>query len=1023
MFYHRFILFCALVLAGCTISIMLLTAQPLSAGYEVRYFSRDPAANGETDFKGETTVLDTEERIRLLKYYANEVSSYYGDKDLNTQVVTDQEIKEFLDELKPQPLPEVRQRLNLKQWKWMSYRAGQHEASIRRINKYAGAKDVMIIHGALNFREAAEWVQEFPVQTWRFSMAWKVRIPEDHQETIFSLINMGNSNEFIRLAILEGSFCHFTNGESKEVLKYHVGEWYTVKLEADLDGPDGNQYYNLYINDQRVAYYVPATSAVSQVNGFRIEGSAGIEVDDLYGVGYHQNNHIRYPYYPQTFMDENFDIKPSVDGWQTCTYDDTGWNLTTMPHAQGSERHAGEDLYFRKKVKIEDFKRVYLHIEMLDPGGEVWINGRLVSVVNDRYPVRVDLTKYLTPFAENLIALKVNHFYLNPMEGIPFWSSYLDFNLGWFAGRAYLDLVGETFINDAFLFTETIREGMAGMHAKIDLEHKGTLGFKGMVEVKMGVWEENSRKMQTVVEQPLLIGPGLKSFDMDFEVKDPQLWEPGSPVLYKVIIEVKDKYGTVIDDYVLTTGIRTLSQEGGTFRLNGKPAMLNGVQIMGFRSPIEHIVTWLRCPPDEWVAREMLMVEKMNCNTLRMHVHGWREKAVGVNDPRYCEMADQMGIMLIMCPPAWIRTADWGQIDFSGYHKYMKLVQNHPSIVMWEVSNHPNTFKQHESYESDLFSEEAYNAVYPYDPSRLISFTSHIGHMHYGNDEGTIDQGGDKLPSLENWTVTGDLGNQTALTGYGTKTVFTGDTIESASAWTAPMVTRGNQDAATGYGVEWSTLRKWPGAYRQGFLDSKERAYFNFEHQESIAQPNWTLCKGKPWYYLQSYEWDYDKGSIGRRLQHGEWRESQAWQAFSAYEAIKKLRMLDYDGFSWCCLHGGANAATYKKPVIDYMGHAKLAFHIHKAAFQPILAGSNNIDVVYGPGDNITPMVLNLGAGKNIKLTILVKDKYEGKIIDRKVYKNVHLEAGRTVTELESFKPGFTIEGLYFIEYLVEENE
>ena len=102
------------------------------------------------------------------------------------------------------------------------------------------------------------------------------------------------------------------------------------------------------------------------------------------------------------------------------------------------------------------------------------------------------------------------------------------------------------------------------------------------------------------------------------------------------------------------------------------------------------------------------------------------------------------------------------------------------------------------------------------------------------------------------------------------------------------MVTRGNQDAPTGYGSDWSRLRTWPGAYRQGFLDSKERAYFDFENMESIGQPNWELSKGKPWYHLHSYEWEYDEGSIGRKLQFDEWRESLAWQAFSAYEINKK---------------------------------------------------------------------------------------------------------------------------------------
>ena len=132
--------------------------------------------------------------------------------------------------------------------------------------------------------------------------------------------------------------------------------------------------------------------------------------------------------------------------------------------------------------------------------------------------------------------------------------------------------------------------------------------------------------------------------------------------------------------------------------------------------------------------------------------------------------------------------------------------------------------------------------------------------------------------------------------------------------------------------------------------------------------------------------------------------------------------MIDYDGFSWCCLHGGSNAGTYQKPVIDFTGHAKLAFHIHKAVYQPILAGSNNVDIVYGPDDTITPMVLNLGEKRTVKLSVLVKDKLNGKEIDKKVYKNVTLPEGRTVTELAAFKPKVDKNGLYFIEYIVDKN-
>ena len=182
-----------------------------------------------------------------------------------------------------------------------------------------------------------------------------------------------------------------------------------------------------------------------------------------------------------------------------------------------------------------------------------------------------------------------------------------------------------------------------------------------------------------------------------------------------------------------------------------------------------------------------------------------------------------------------------------------------------------------------------------HDQSRLITPTTHWMHTHYGNYDGTID--------------------------------YKGNPITPVPEYMAPQVTRGNQDAYSGYGAPWTNIREAPNAWAATCLAAKEKAYFNFEHEESAAQPNWELSKGKPWYLLQSYEWEYDEGSIGRRLTTDEWRASQAWQAFAAWESMKKQILLGYDGFSWCCLHGGANMGTYQKPLIDNLRHPKLAFY------------------------------------------------------------------------------------------------
>ncbi len=156
----------------------------------------------------------------------------------------------------------------------------------------------------------------------------------------------------------------------------------------------------------------------------------------------------------------------------------------------------------------------------------------------------------------------------------------------------------------------------------------------------------------------------------------------------------------------------------------------------------------------------------MNGNWLRVMVHTGKRLADGTNDPRIAEMCDQLGIMCSWTTSAWIRTGQPWNLDFEGYPRYMRQVYNHPCIVLWEASNHPNRFN--DLSESNLFYKKVYQAIYPLDQSRLIAPTTHIAHTHFTSDEG----GKQAVPE-----------------------------------YTAHMVTRGNQDTVTGYGAPWSSLR------------------------------------------------------------------------------------------------------------------------------------------------------------------------------------------------------------------------
>jgi hypothetical protein len=774
-----------------------------------------------------------------------------------------------------------------------------------------------------------------------------------------------------------GNIFFTSEGIDRMGTAYIPGKWYVFKIEADLV----NDRYNLLVDGKKIGDWASMKKS-SLVNGIRISGGQGIQIDDLTGMYFDTTGcGPRQPYHTVPFLQEDFGVHPPMDGWYGPSYEDHSWETDQLPIVHGGVLEAGEDLYLRKEVNPGPFEKAWLNIETLDPGGEVWINGEVVFVTRQRHPVKIDVSRFLVPYRTNTIAIRVFSFY---NDG-PLYHAPLDRNVGWFCGRAWIDLTEKITINQVKTTTRSIETGASQFH-KVVLENHADTSFRGTLQIDYYPWfpVEKSTKAASFSIPVEIFARDTVHISHTGTVAAPMLWTHDNPNLYRVHTRLYAD-DVLIDDEVVTTGIRTVSQEQGIFRINGEPELLGGAQTMGFRMPIENNAKWNRCPPASILADELLACKKLG-NTLRIHVHAGGTYAHSVNDPRVAEMADQLGLMLIWPTSSWIREGEWGGIDFEGYPLYMEQVFNHPSIVIWEGANHPNRFRGKPTGYSNRFITKMYRTIAGTDSSRLISPSSYNKHFAYGNDAGTVDHDGNP--------------------------------IEPCNEWTAPLIVRGNQDALTGYGAQWHNIRNWPDPYRRTLLESRERAYFNFEHEESIGMQNFELVRGQPWYQLPSYENPYDVGSIGRNFTYEEWRISQAWQAFSAWESMKWQRIRDIDGFSWCCLHGGPNSGTYRKPLIDALGHAKLSYYANQMALQDVVAGSNNTDVVWHKRDELTPVILNVGEERMVRLKIIIRSA-DGSVADEKVFNNITLEKGRTVTEIAPFKPAFGPEGYYTIEYYV----
>lgn len=925
--------------------------------------------------------MNLEQRVAFLHRYADLAAAFFNDENLDTKLVSKEELHALLGAWKPQPLTSTRKTIPLTEWKSYGYREGQDNAKKVALSEWAAFPGAKVEGGRLHLTNGMINRETAPV-TWRFKLETHLVLNGNAALEIQLGDNFANAVQ----VTLERSSVEVASGGKRSKSRINGGSLASAgtPFHVIIEGDFSEQAMNLYLNGELVSDFVPfADGEVGRIDRLHLTARGHAEIDDIFLFNHDPAfDTPGKPFHSSIIIDENFEQKSGITGWQAIEFNDDHWKSVSLPAVHGGIREAGESLYLRHEIELEPFERATLEIETIDPAGEVWVNGQVVAVTKGRHPRKLDLTPYLKP-GKNLLAVKVKPYYSNlPMHHAPD-----DRHIGWFLGRARLLLSSACMIESAEAYTRELGDGSALQSHRVEMQFPRKDYFRGTLEVNYYPWFPREGERVASKRVDVQVRPRINNlYEIDLEIPDAALWSAGNPNLYRVEVLLRDSTGRALDDVVFTTGIRTVNQAGGELLVNGKPEMLNGAQIMGFRPPLETMAKHNRCAPIESVAGELLSLQKMGGNLMRIHVHAEQDTIDGINDPRYAELADQMGIYLIWTTAGFIREGEAWNVDFEGYPKYMAQVYNHPSIVMWEASNHPNRFKRHDISDTHDFVSKIYRIIAGRDRSRLISPTSFWPHTHYANHAGTVG--------------------------------WDGNPIQAVEEFHAPLMTRGSQDAYSGYGAEWSKIRTLPNKWAESVLAANDKAYFNFEHEESAAQPNWELHKGKPWYKVQSYEWGYEEGSIGKKLDASDWRASQAYQAFSAWESMKKQMLLGYDGFSWCTLEGGANMGTYQKPLIDILGYPKLAFHVNRMVFQHTWAGSEDVDVVYGPSDHVKPVIHHRGEEKRVNLDVALTT-VDGKMVERKKYRDVPLKEGRNVTRLEPFRFKKAKEGTYAIHYLI----
>ena len=390
-----------------------------------------------------------------------------------------------------------------------------------------------------------------------------------------------------------------------------------------------------------------------------------------------------------------------LNGYGDAIYSNNGypWRTQFRPEPPFVEERNNYTGSYRKMVTVPaDWKgeRIYLHVGSATSNLMVWVNGKFVGYSEDsKVSAEFDLTKYLTPGKENLIAMQVMRW----CDG-----SYLEDQDFWrFTGIArevYLYARRQAHIADLFITPDLVNNYQDGT-LEVKLNAVGAKGETVMFSLK-------DKEGKEVAAQTAKVG-GNGEVKVNFDIKNPLKWTAETPNLYTLYTTLMD--GKQVAEVVpQRVGFRKVEIKNAQVLVNGQPVLFKGANRHELDPVTGYVVSMDRMLEDIRVMKEL------NINAVRTCHYP--------NDPRWYELCDIYGIYMVAEANIESHGMGYGDKTLAKEPTYekahlernesnIKIYKNHPSIIFWSVGNEAG-------YGPNF--EKAYDLVKAYDPSRPCQY-------------------------------------------------------------------------------------------------------------------------------------------------------------------------------------------------------------------------------------------------------------------------------------------------------------
>ena len=333
-------------------------------------------------------------------------------------------------------------------------------------------------------------------------------------------------------------------------------------------------------------------------------------------------------------------------------------------------------------------KRVVLFLERCHWESTVFVNGNKAGSQNSlATPHEYDLTGFLVP-GKNTVTIRIDNRVIIPV-GVNSHSisDHTQSNWNGIAGNICLLATPKVFVDDINIYPEIQKNNarvVVSIQNPLKKDFKGKLSFQA-ASFKTGKPVKLTKKIVTIVTNS-----NRQQIIFNYKIKDPQLWSEFQPVLYEMVVSLKEDGSGEIDQHSIDFGMREFKTSETHFEINGHRIFLRGTleccifPLTGY--PPTDLESWLKV---------LQTCKDYGLNHLRFHSWCPPDAAFAA--------ADKLGIYFHIECSSWANQGttigDGRTIDKFIYDESDRIIKeygNHPSFCMLAYGNEPAGDKQNE---------------------------------------------------------------------------------------------------------------------------------------------------------------------------------------------------------------------------------------------------------------------------------------------------------------------------------------